>query len=208
MGFLSGLAMAAIGPLIGGVLGGASSAYGASQQNQAAQAATERQMAFQRESAGIQMKFQERMTATSYQRAMDDMRKAGLNPILAYRQGGAGTPAGSSPGGSTYSPVSVGGAGVSGAAAGTSSAVAARRLGLETRRTMAEIDKLYTSAEKDSADADLATHQRMNAQEQRKLLKQQRLMNEPSVSSAKHAEKLYDSPMGEFFKYWQMLKRR
>lgn len=43
-----------------------------------------------------QMDFQERMRGTQYQAAMADMRQAGLNPILAYRQGGAGTPSGSS----------------------------------------------------------------------------------------------------------------
>lgn len=38
--------------------------------------------------------WQEQMSNTSYQRAMEDMRKAGLNPILAYAQGGASTPGG------------------------------------------------------------------------------------------------------------------
>lgn len=39
--------------------------------------------------------FQERMRATQYQTAVDDMIKAGLNPMLAYQQGGAGNLSGS-----------------------------------------------------------------------------------------------------------------
>lgn len=44
-----------------------------------------------------QMDFQREMSNTAYTRAVTDMKNAGLNPMLAYQQGGASTPQGAMP---------------------------------------------------------------------------------------------------------------
>ncbi len=70
-------------PLIAAGLSAGASYLGAKMQNKANIKASQKQMDFQRE-----------MSSTAYQRSMADMKKAGLNPILAYSKGGASTPGG------------------------------------------------------------------------------------------------------------------
>jgi hypothetical protein len=87
MGMFDGIAGAALGGitnLVGGVL---------SNNQQTAQAAQAN--AFSAQQSQAQMDFQKQMRATQYQTAVEDLKSAGLNPMLAYTQGGAGTPSGS-----------------------------------------------------------------------------------------------------------------
>jgi len=98
MGLFSGIKKLAapIGAIVGGYFGGPSgaslgSSIGAGIAGQDGQERTNEANSAQ---AQRQMDFQERMSNTSWQRGMTDMRAAGLNPIFAYKAGGASTPNG------------------------------------------------------------------------------------------------------------------
>jgi hypothetical protein len=80
--------------MIGGLISGALGFLGGERANQANRDIASASNAASAEQAANQMAFQERMRDTQYQTAVKDMKAAGLNPMLAYSQGGAGTPTG------------------------------------------------------------------------------------------------------------------
>jgi len=107
--------------------------FGAQQANAAQRAMARQQMDFQQSSVRDQMAFQERMSNTAYQRVVQDLRAAGLNPALAYSLGGASTPGGASASGSSAHLENV----LSGA---VSSAVAIRRAKAELEQVRANTE--------------------------------------------------------------------
>lgn len=147
----------ALGIIAAATIGAGASYFGAKSQNQA-----------NREISREQMAFQERMSSTAYQRSMDDMRKAGLNPILAYKTGGASTP-----GGAGIPAVNEIGAGTSSA---VSTAMAVRRQSADLKLIRQQVSQSRMTTENQRASAELANENTNIAKAQNAMIRADELI--------------------------------
>jgi len=185
-----------------GVIGAGIGALGGYFQGKQAQA-----------SAKDQMDFQERMSNTAHQREIKDLKKAGLNPILSAKYGGASTP-----GGAGYSYPNVGAAIVDNY--GTVSAAEAAQAGatktteetknvpLEGQKKTAEIRNLVETG------AVLKTQARLNNYSAAKMaaettqadattanIKKQNEIMDQAVASSKIEAEIDRSPYGQALRW-------
>lgn len=151
LGSIGGGVISGIGSVVGGLI------------NSGAQAEANKQNL---EEAARNRDFQRDMANTAYQRAIVDMKKAGINPMLAYSQGGASAPAGNMANVQSTRPGDAVSSGISG---GVSSA-------LQTYQSLNQVELLKSQKALNAAqevaavrDAQLKESSALNVQQQTKI---------------------------------------
>lgn len=166
------------GPIAGELIGGAIGLFGAERQNVQSARAADKMMAFQ-----------ERMFRNRYRYQMEDMRAAGLNPMLAFSQSPPGAP-----GGASYSPVNIGAPLGAAMSRGVSTALAAKRLREDTANIRAETDRRKESAATERSTRMVQSNQIKNLMIDYDLKEQQMFSARANARRAAELWKIIDTP--------------
>lgn len=191
-------ALGALAPIGAAAIGGALNYSGAHNANQMSKKMAREQMAFQRATMQEQMGFQERMSNTAYQRAVEDMRAAGINPILAFNQGGASSPAGSAAAGATAPMQNE----MSGA---VSSAVDAMRSFQELKSMKLQNAKTIADTELTERLANKAHSEKWESVSRRLLNEKQFDLLDAQLTGAEIEKEIDETDYGKFIRYLQRL---
>lgn len=196
------------GPLIAAAaIPAVASAFGAERANRKNIQMMREDQRFQAGQAGRQMDFQREMSNTAWQRAVQDMRLAGINPIMAASQGGASTPGGAA-----------GGGGMARIEDAISPAVAsaqhARRLRAELRVMRETEQKIYNDAQLarnqsiESASRNVLVQDQQNrTRAETENLRMQNLMMGLEMSTARIRSNISESQFGRTLGYVERLRQ-
>ena len=161
------------GAVAGAAIGAGASIAGQYFANRASRRSVNRQLAWQREA-----------TINRYQWQMDDMRKAGLNPILSYRQAPPGATAGAS-----YTARSL----TEGVPQSVNSAVNAYKASAENRRTEAEIKNVQEDTKYKTEQAKTERVKQTNTWSDTQLKNAQGVLTSTQVEQSRSAAALSQS---------------
>lgn len=176
-----------VGTLGGAVIGGLFGKESQDDTNVANAEQASQNRDFQAQQSEINRAFTERMSSSAYQRATQDMRAAGLNPMLAYSQGGASTPGGSGVSGAQAVMGNSGAAAMASAQQAANLALTASQinktdaeaanLGAQTGKTGYEVQSIVNGIREQNARIENIAEQTTNERKRNQLMEAQRQLN-------------------------------